>query len=91
MNHFIDSKKFRKNKEKTNLFIELLKDHKQILLDMATSATQTPTHYHEEDLEFSIKSISQLHLPKLTDKNFLLRPKGKVLIGLSANNDSLLG
>lgn len=72
-------------------FIKKVKDASQELAYFAAQNSGTPLKYHNEDVKHACEAVENLILSKKIRNDENLRPKGKIFIGLSANEPLIVG
>lgn len=83
-------------KNTLNKLIKELTSNKEALLTLAVAATGTPIKYHKQDLEYSMEFINSLlglhaqFVKNMSKENILIKPKGKLLMVLSANEPCIM-
>lgn len=77
--------------QKIEKFCELLVARKDEIVLLATDATRTGSFFHQDDLSYSCMKVKHLLFELVVKENIMYRPKGRILMGLSANEPLIVG
>jgi acyl-CoA reductase-like NAD-dependent aldehyde dehydrogenase len=90
MSKFIDEKLLQEDIQRLEFLARLLEKNRLKIVQLAAEATQTSPDFHQQDIDFVVLSLKNMLLPSKRE-HCLIRSKGRVLMGLSANEPIIVG